>query len=62
MKKDKDGNWEFEYDTAEYDSEHSDGDNETLQNNSHYRPGISGVISSEGQSAENAENSINLVC
>ena len=59
MKKDKDGNWEFEYDTPveDDDSEHSEPENATIQQASLAdRPTISG-ISGEGQSIQ----TLNLV-
>lgn len=68
LKKDKEGNWEFEYDSPDSGSDH-DAETETMRTGATERPGISGIIVSgeQGESNEEGDNEpsvppINLVC
>uniref|UniRef100_A0A915EL50 non-specific serine/threonine protein kinase n=1 Tax=Ditylenchus dipsaci TaxID=166011 RepID=A0A915EL50_9BILA len=47
LKKDKDGNWEFEYDDPETDDSGESPENSTIQNSNSNRPGIIGAPETE---------------
>jgi hypothetical protein len=65
FKKDKDGNWEFEYDTPkgsdDSSEEHSEAENATIQpGQSNDRPSVSGM-GQDGQPMGDMSQTLNLV-